>query len=424
MLSSSALSRQPLKTDLSPDTGTTAQALQPVSSTQVNLVAHQPQQSNFEHPALVSSTYTTVTCMQLPEEPPEPDEFAAISSTSSTSSATSTSSTSSISSNLTTTQAKVAVVGTLHRFDEIRIESEPTFDLLRRVESNLCLGYVMERPKAKSDVAIGKNLADFKKIRDKTDEDAITDIAKTAPYKALSKHRFVSILENLLPTESKCRALLDPYTGGIRDVSTGLYVELHKAVDSNAYVLCFPGSGAGDMNTKQWKTNLKQLSGAGGVPKAYTQAAELVPEIRAAMLENGKEEWPLELAGHSLGGGIANYVGMKRNLKSTCFNAAALGPACLRDLSDVMTEERISKQTHIRIKGDVISSTKSQKRLASILPGFDKDDALVPTHVGVVYLAGPDMANYPQGSIMDRHRLDGFINLYKKPHPVESDTTT
>jgi hypothetical protein len=34
------------------------------------------------------------------------------------------------------------------------------------------------------------------------------------------------------------------------------------------------------------------------------------------------------------------------------------------------------------------------------------------------------MANYPQGSIMERRRIDGFINLYKKPLPDESDTTT
>ena len=332
MLSSSAMGKPPLQSSLLPTTETTGQALQPVNSTQVNRAAHQPPQSTSEHPALESATYTTVKSMQLPEEQSESEDLALTSSTSTTS----------LPSSPSTTPIAVALVGKLHRFEEIRIESEATFDLLRKMEANIHLGYGTERPKAKSEVATAKNLAEFKKLRDATDEEATIDIVKTAPYKALSKHRFSSMLENLLPAKSKFRALLDPYTGGIRDISTGLYVELHKAIDSNAYVLCFPGSGAGDMNTKQWKTNLKQLSSTGSVPKAYAQAAELVPEIRAAMLENGREDWPLELAGHSLGGGIANYVGMKLDLKSTCFNAAALGPACLRDLEDAMTGERIA----------------------------------------------------------------------------------
>lgn len=414
MLPSSATGKQPLETSWSPKTETTGETLQSVSSTQVNRAAQQPPQSTSQHPALASATYTTVKSMQLPEEQSESEDLAPASSTSTTSSSSSSA----------TKPTTVALVGTLHRFDEIRIGSEATFDLLSKVEANIHLGYATERPKAKSDVTTAKHLAEFKKLRDATDEEATTDIVKTAPYKALSKHRFRSMLENLLPAESKFRALLDPYTGGIRDISTGLYGELHKALDSNAYVLCFPGSGAGDMNTKQWKTNLKQLSGSGGVPKAHAQAAELVPEIRAAMLENGREDWPLELAGHSLGGGIANYVGMKLDLKSTCFNAAALGPACLRDLKDVMTDERIAKQMHIRIKGDVISSTKAQKRLASLLPGFDKDEAMVPTHVGVIYVAGSDMANYPQGSVIERHRLGGFTQLYKNPLQDDSDSDT
>ena len=75
--------------------------------------------------------------------------------------------------------------------------------------------------------------------------------------------------------------------------------------------------------------------------------------------------------------------------------------------------------------GIVVAGLADDRRVVVTgLPGFDKDDALAPTHVGVVYLAGPDMANYPQGSIMERRRIDGFINLYKKPLPDESDTTT
>lgn len=428
MLPSSAQTGVPLQSPLQPTVSpvptTKGQDLQPVNPAQGSRAAHHPLQSSSEHPALASSTYTTVTTLELPELPVDLDEFEPGTSTSTTSRSTNLSASSTSSTSSTTTAATSAKVNEeiqLHDFDEIRAESEAIFNVLIDTEDSVMQGYYIERPKADKDEAREKNLSEFKKLRDATNDDSTKDIVKTASYKSLSQHRLVSLLENLLPADSKFRSLLDPYTGGIRDISTGLYAELQIISNSNTYVLCFPGTGAGDMITKQWKTNLKLLTGTGGVPKAHAQAVELASEINAILKNSKKTGKPLKLAGHSLGGGIANYVGMKLDLNSTCFNAAALGPACLRDLNDVMTEDRITKQTHIRIKGDVISSTKAHTKLASLIPGSNKDTALSPKHIGVIYVAAPDTPNYPKSNFIVRHKLGSFINLYKNSPQDENE---
>lgn len=425
MLPSSAQTGVPLQSPLQPTVSpvptTKEQDLQPVNPAQGSRAAHHPLQSSSEHPALASSTYTTVTTLELPELPVDLDEFEPGTSTSTTSSSANLSASSTSSTTTALTPATVTVEIQLHDFEEIRAESKAIFNVLLETEDSVIQGYFVERPKAKTDEARGGNLSEYKKLRDATNYDSTTDIVKTAPYKALSKHRLVSLLENLLPPDSKFRSLLDPYTGGIRDPSTGLYAELQIVRHSNTYVLCFPGTGAGDMNTKQWKTNIKLLTGTGGVPKAHAQAVELARELSTIIKSSKKHGMSLELAGHSLGGGIANYVGMKLDLNATCFNAAALGPACLGDLKDVMSEDRIAKQTHIRIKGDVISSTKSHKKLASLLSGLDKNAELAPKHVGVIYVAGPDTPNYQKLGVIDRHLLSGFINLYKNPPQDENE---
>jgi hypothetical protein len=124
------------------------------------------------------------------------------------------------------------------------------------------------------------------------------------------------------------------------------------------------------------------------------------------MKSNLPEGATLELAGHSLGGGIANYAGLKHDLKSTCFNAAALGKACLRDLKDI-SRDKLEKQVHLRIKSDWLSSArfleKFQKFSSSLIP-------YVPRQVGKVYVLKHDQT---QGSsIMDRHFTQAFGDFY------------
>ena len=241
------------------------------------------------------------------------------------------------------------------------------------------------------------------------------DLTETAAYQALKRNRPDSQLERLLPTESPFRHLLDPFTGGIRDVQTGLYAELHVDKESGDLVLVFPGTGATDMYTKQWLTNLTQFSGLGGVPAMYAQAAALAKEIQTLQAKfsfDDSSQGRLQLVGHSLGGGIANYVGLKHDIPATCYNAAALGRACLKDLGEI-PEKRIVQQTHIHFKGDTVSSKRTQTRLATLLTVVWQVEIVAPRHIGVIYDLKPQVWT-KNLDFWGRHRSPAFDDHY---HP-------
>lgn len=303
------------------------------------------------------------------------------------------------------------------------IEStKPLFRLLQKVESDVQATYE-QREKIKSSLndqsstgnsPSANDLDTFRQQRNELQRVGQGgDLTKTAAYQALKGNRPDSQFERLLPTGSPFRHLLDPFTGGIRDVQTGLYAELHVDKDSRNLVLVFPGTGATDMNTKQWLTNLAQFSGLGGVPAMYAQAAALVKEIQtlqATFSFDDSSQWGLQLVGHSLGGGIANYVGLKHDIPATCYNAAALGQACLKDLGDI-SEDRIAQQTHIHFKGDTVSSKKMQSRLAMLLSIVWQVDIVAPRHIGVIYDLKPQVWT-KNLDFWGRHRSSAFDDHY------------
>ena len=190
------------------------------------------------------------------------------------------------------------------------------------------------------------------------------------PEKAQTK-LIVDRLKALLGNNDDLKSKINQVKGAFQDNSTGLYFEIHNKVKgknkSPQYVVVFPGTGIPGMTDIQWKNNISQITGQGGVPPAYRQAEQLIAVIKSNLPEGAT----LELAGHSLGGGIANYTGLKHDLRSTCFNAAALGKACLEDLGEI-PKDRLEKQVHIRIKSDWLSSArflqKFQKFSSSLIP--------------------------------------------------------
>ena len=225
-------------------------------------------------------------------------------------------------------------------------------------------------------------------------------------YKDQGAKKLIEVVKHNVTLESK----IDPVSNGFRDVKTGLYCELHQiSRDPNApeFVLCFPGTGSGEMNSKQWKNNIKQAIGTGKVPAAYQQAAALTALIKADLDKTGAK---LTLAGHSMGGGIANYAGLKQDVSSVCYNAAALGGACLRDLGDI-PRERLEKQTHIRGKGDPVCSPKVQQKLQSFLQIWHKEKIWVPRNAGTIYEIGKNHA--PEMGIHERHLLTFFDAWYE-----------
>jgi hypothetical protein len=211
---------------------------------------------------------------------------------------------------------------------------------------------------------------------------------------------------------TKYEGLIDSATGGFRDPSTGLYCELKPlTLDSmskvTGYVLCFPGVGAGNMLSTQLHSSVKQFLGVGGVPTMHSQALELVKTIQDALALQGQT---LELTGHSMGGGIANYVGLKMNLPAVCYNAAALGRACLKDIGET-TLENLKKQTHIRLEGDFATHPSLTRNLMAFFTLGTNN--YVPRNIGVINEIKTSDHYFPRDRYgLDRHALDSIHNWY------------
>ena len=248
-------------------------------------------------------------------------------------------------------------------------------------------------------------------------EEKFTYLQNEESYKKLKGDRQDTELEEILsnnPELSALSAKIDPLSGVFRDPHTGLYADLVR-IDRNYFVLCFPGTGAGKMSAIQWKSNIDQIRNKKTIPPAYTQAVELAAALKELFASQNKK---FELAGHSLGGGIANYVGLKLNINSTCFNPAALGPAVLNDLfiNDCLSDECIKKQILLRIRKDPVSSKDSQEFFARFAQSTFLNNPFIPRPVGILYIA--DRNDYhqnnrpPELDIFDRHQLDAFQKYY------------
>jgi hypothetical protein len=220
-----------------------------------------------------------------------------------------------------------------------------------------------------------------------------------------------------LLTDPKYKALIDSATGGFRDPSTGLYCELVPLTqDTNSaistvtgYVLCFPGVGSANMHSTQLLSSVKQFLGVGGVPTMHSQALELAKTIGDKLAAEGKT---LELTGHSMGGGIANYVGLKLNLPAVCYNAAALGRACLKDIGET-TLENLKKQTHIRLEGDFATHPSVTRKLMAFFT-LGKNN-YVPRNIGVINEIKTSDHYFPRDRFgLDRHALDSMRNWYSQ----------
>lgn len=167
-----------------------------------------------------------------------------------------------------------------------------------------------------------------------------------------------SELERLIPKNHPLRSKLDPMTGGLRDPSTGLYADMKKVGEGPdaKNVLILGGTGVGKMNTKQVLADIGQ--GAGGIPANYKQADQLASLLKS---ELDKEGVKMETTGHSLGGGLANYTGLKNGIPCTCFNAAALGPGTRNDIPKDNLKNAKDLAVHVNVRGELISDVGTTK---------------------------------------------------------------
>jgi len=280
------------------------------------------------------------------------------------------------------TTIEAAPLKTVKRFDELPGDMVRALQVLTGVDGHASLKH-RQFKKMKSAPGIARAEERLKKAKKQGRLDS-------AAYSTLQQDRSKSsAMEESLSEKSVFRSMLYAPTGGIRNTKSGLYAELRSFGDG--YLLCFVRSGAAGNLDVQWKANIKQALGL-GVPRAYHEAVALAQELRTAL----PKDKPLAIAGHSMGGGIANFVGLALNMDSYCFNAAALGEKSLDYLSmnGCLTKENISKQKHARLKADFASGSGWMKAARHL--GRKK---IRPTLVGTVYegnrgahpLAGIDM---------------------------------
>lgn len=110
-----------------------------------------------------------------------------------------------------------------------------------------------------------------------------------------------------------------------RDPASDGYAELYPPLNGHAAVLIFRGTQITSANDIM--ANIAQFTGS--IPPKYIWAASLAAQ--AARELNGA---PLILSGHSLGGGLAMYAGLKNRLPAVTFNPAGLSRAAFNGLSD------------------------------------------------------------------------------------------
>ena len=265
----------------------------------------------------------------------------------------------------------------------------------------------------------GEKLSDMNEIRETTQvhylamgdtENAMVEAKKSEPFPSKNKtSSFFTLLQN-----SEFASLVDKSTGVFEDPSTGLCcmlqaIQTGEFDEPTRYALCIPGFSNGDMMAVQLATCVQQFLGIGGIPPMYKQALKLAQHLNQ---ELGKKGQQLELTGHSMGGGIANYVGVKLGLPSVCFNAAALGRACLKDIGQVSMETLI-KQKHVRLEDDFATHPSALRKLVSFFTLGRK--TYVPRNVGAIYEIKSTDEFYPSHyDWFRRHLRDAMGDWYKQ----------
>ncbi len=252
---------------------------------------------------------------------------------------------------------------------------------------------------------------------DATDGDAykiLSENRRLALESALDPLNGNSPLEAHLPKNSAFRSLLEPQLGSIRDVRTGLNAHLERRDGKppgspDRYILAFPGTGVVNTAGAQWKTNIRQFLGIGGMPKMYQQAVELAQELQKNLPKGCK----LEVCGHSLGGGIATCVGLMMGIPAVGLNSAPLGRACLKVLrkANALTPDRVNKITHIRTEGDPVTSRTVNHLLTRMIYGDAGFFSHAPKLVGKVYTISQQNISAP---MREQHTMNGFGKAYSR----------
>lgn len=300
-------------------------------------------------------------------------------------------------------------------FDQIREHTRDSFTTMLSVSRTIRTNLPLMTHAAAQDPVKAKALIDHKAYRDAAPSHPAFFELKSkgeAAYALIQGRRPDSLLEQYLPSSWKQK--LSPLIGCFRDPVSGLVADLREVKrggDSKAFIMTFAGTFTGGAHFAQVTTDIQQFFGTGGIPAAYAQAYELTRALQQSLPPNV----PLNLVGHSLGGGIANYVGLKLDLASACYNPAALGGACLSDLKETVVDltERKAKQAIIRIDFDPVSSPIVQEVLINMRFSAFGNTAIVPKCVGIHYIAPREILRPENQPLSKIHSMPALEDLYR-----------
>lgn len=93
----------------------------------------------------------------------------------------------------------------------------------------------------------------------------------------------------------------------------------------------------------------------GSVPTVYTQADTLLQVIRSHPEFQGKK---IALTGQCLGGSISQYLAIKNQIPTVCFNTLALGAGLQASLGDKLLSRADEFVTHISVATDFVSDNR------------------------------------------------------------------
>jgi hypothetical protein len=236
-------------------------------------------------------------------------------------------------------------------------------------------------------------------------------------------------LLDLLADRPDLQKYVSPINGDFRAPTIGVVAGLRHADKDGVAVptLAFPGTGAGAMIRSQLRINFQQVLRGDRPPAAYGLAVDLAQTIKGKLSTAVNGTANFTLTGHSLGGGMASFVGAsiarpKENFVPNCYlyNPAALGGGSIKHLNKQFPDDladRTAKHVVIRVKYDQVSSPKMQHRLAAVVNFFKRGTIAVPRHLGKVYVIARDLLKKSHQSLATLHRLESFKDVYDSVNP-------
>ncbi|MEJ2622126.1 MAG: hypothetical protein P8163_18310 [Candidatus Thiodiazotropha sp.] len=194
------------------------------------------------------------------------------------------------------------------------------------------------------------------------------------------------------------------------DDSSGYYAAIYQQGqgDQAGYIVAFRGTE----NGADWLTNLG--SGVGFKMTQFKKADLLMAKLTESV---GTER--VECAGHSLGGGLSNYVGMKHSVSSTAFNPKG---TTWRERLELHGEHKLANKfvQNYQVDSEVLTGVQEIAdpvimkalgpviKLPAIRPDNQEGHMLWETLVEGAQLISPfhDASHHDISDPIDRHGMD------------------